>query len=76
MYYIAIKKENEMSAEATVKSFDTKEDLIKYYKDVMNDFDQVRFGEQVSEWIYWREWFTIKNYPVNAVENYIIRGCW
>lgn len=76
MYYIGTKKENEIGKEAIVKSFDTKEELIQYYKDVMNDFDHVRFGENIHNWIYWREWLKIKRYPFNVMENYIMRGCW
>lgn len=76
VYYIGTKKENEMEIESTVKSFNTKEELIQYYKDVMNDFDHFRIGKEINNWVYWQEWTEIKNYPVNAVENYIIRGCW
>lgn len=53
VYYIGTKKENEMEIESTVRSFNTKEELIQYYEDVMNDFDHFRFGKEINNWVYW-----------------------
>lgn len=71
IYYIGTKKENEMEIESKVKSFDTKEELVQYYKDVINNFDNVRFGKEVNNWVYWQEWREIKKYPVDLFEKVI-----
>lgn len=71
MYYIGTKKENEMGIESTVKSFDTKEELVQYYKDIMYDFDHFRFGKEINNWVYWQEWDEIRTYPVDIFEKEI-----